>query len=191
MIAWRLGTLTGGTMVAPLVCKLGGSLLARPAWDRDVAALLADLPSPRLLVVGGGPLVDGLRVADRAVPQNPALMHRLAIECMGHTARMVAATLDVPLVGDPGRCTAANGVLDAPRWLDHDDRVGRLPVGWHVTSDSIAAVVATTHAAGLLLVKSVPPPCADLARAAAAGWVDDFFPTAAIGLGWVGWAAPA
>jgi len=192
MTAWRRGTFRGsGDAGRPLVVKLGGSLLARPAWARDVASLLDELAPPRLLVVGGGPIVDGLRAIDRAAPQAPVLVHRLAIDCMGHTARLVAAALDAPLVDRPADRGGATAVLDAPRWLEHDGRLERLPVGWHVTSDSIAALVAATHAAGLLLVKSVPPPCDDMTGAASAGWVDGHFPTAARELPWIGWAAPA
>lgn len=190
MSGWRRGTLRGGGAACrPLVVKLGGSLLVRPAWDRDVARLLDGIPAPRLLVVGGGPLVDGLRAVDGAVPLPPALVHRLAIDCMGQTARLVAAALDIPLVAEPGADGPPTAVLDAPRWLDHAGRLARLPVGWEVTSDSIAALVAATHAAGLLLAKSVAPPHDDVDQAAAAGWVDDHFPTAARDLAWIGWAA--
>ena len=190
MSGWRLGMLRGSGEAPSLVVKLGGSLLARPGWDRDVARLLDDLPAHRLLVVGGGPIVDGLRAVDRAAPQPAALVHRLAIDCMGHTARLVAAALDAPLVDDVGRA-ASTAVLDAPRWLANDGRFARLPVGWHVTSDSIAAFVAATHTAGLLLAKSVGPPCDDVDQAAAAGWLDGHFPAACRGLAWIGWAAPA
>jgi aspartokinase-like uncharacterized kinase len=67
-----------------------------------------------------------------------------------------------------------------------------LPIGWRVTSDSIAAAVAATVGAELILAKRVPPPgpASDLESLAAAGWVDEHFPTAARGLGGIGWAAP-
>jgi aspartokinase-like uncharacterized kinase len=65
-------------------------------------------------------------------------------------------------------------------------------VGWHVTSDSIAAAVATACGAALLLAKSVPPPESrgSLASLAQAGWVDDYFPSVAADLERIEWAVP-
>jgi aspartokinase-like uncharacterized kinase len=184
---WLHGVLRGGAMDAsggPLVVKVGGSLLARPRWGESIAELLAFLPRRCTVVVGGGPVVDGLRVIDAAVPQSAEAMHWRAIEALGITARVVADALSLPLVDAP---SATRGVLDVPVWLRGDTT---LPAGWHVTSDSIAAVVAAAAAAGLLLVKSVPPPVGGLQAAVAAGWVDAHFPVAAAELTQVAWAAP-
>jgi hypothetical protein len=82
-------------------------------------------------------------------------------------------------------------VLDAPSWLAVGTRLADLPVGWHVTSDSIAAAVAAACNAALWLAKSEPPPAGDLECLARAGWVDDYFPLAAAPLGRIEWAAPA
>lgn len=190
--AWRRGALrTGAGETTPLVVKLGGSLLVRDGWAHDVADLLASLSGPLVIVVGGGPLVDALRAIDRAEPAPTVLMHRLAIECMGHTTRLAAAALGVPLVAECGAVNRATVVLDAPAWLGAAGRLAALPVGWHVTSDSIAAFVAVEHGLPLLLVKSVPPPHDELERLAAAGWLDEWFPTAARPLTNISWAAPA
>jgi len=190
--SWGRGVLRGEDPVAgTLVVKLGGSLLASADWPRAVAALLDTLPAPRLIVTGGGPIVDGLRTIDGAWPLPANLVHGLAISCMGHTARVVAAALDAPITDGPEPGGPATAVLDTPVWLGRDDRLARLPVGWHVTSDSIAATVATTCGGGLLLVKSVAPPEDDLGRLATVGWVDAFFPSAARRVSWIGWAAPA
>lgn len=191
---WRRGILRGAdpSDAALLVVKLGGSLLTRPRWARDVATLLADVAPRSVLVVGGGPLVDGLRAIDRAAPQPADLVHRLAIDCMGLTARLAASALGLPLVVDTRAVEARAAVLDAPAWLGRDGRLDRLPIGWQATSDSIAALAATELGAGLVLLKSVPPPHgAELGRLAATGWVDDWFPHAAAPLTHVAWAAPA
>ena len=174
-----------------MVVKLGGSLFTRPGWPTEVTALLAEITPPWLVVTGGGSLVDALRALDAAAAQPPAVMHDLAIRCMGVTARLTAAALELPLVVEADTAAPA-AVLDAAAWLGHAGRLAALPVGWHVTSDSIAAAAAAETGASLLLVKSVPPPCPghDLAALAAAGWVDDFFPTAAASLAEVQWAAP-
>jgi len=178
------------------VVKVGGSLLSRPGWPALVGGLLSAQPGrPLCVVVGGGAVVDGLRLFDRAAPADAQLMHTLAIDAMRLTARLVAARIGLPLSAAPvgsGGCA----VLDVPAWLAGEPRAAELPVGWEVTSDSIAALVALVHGGGLLLAKSLPPPCPPrlekgLRPLAEAGWVDDYFPTAAASLHEIAWAAPA
>jgi aspartokinase-like uncharacterized kinase len=184
---WLHGILRGGAMdrsAGPLVVKVGGSLLARPRWAELIAELLAGTPRRCTVVVGGGPVVDGLRAIDAAAPQAAEAMHWRAIEALGITARIVAEALSLPLVDAP---QATRGVLDVPVWLRRDVT---LPAGWHVTSDSIAAVVAAAAAAGLLLAKSVPPPVGGVPAVAAGGWVDAHFPVVAARLDHIAWAAP-
>jgi aspartokinase-like uncharacterized kinase len=186
---WRFGILHEGAPAGPgrpLVVKIGGSLLSRPGWPEAIASLMAAKPGPQLIVVGGGPVVDGLRTIDAAAPQPAAAMHWRAIEALGITARLVADAVGLPLVESPETTVAA--VLDASHWLR--DSPG-LPEGWHVTSDSIAAVVAARAGGGLLLAKSVPPPAAGLHDLAAAGWIDAHFPEVAAAAGRITWAAPA
>lgn len=186
---WRFGILQDGPPAGtgrPLVVKIGGSLLARPAWPEAIAALLEATAGPRVIVVGGGPVVDGLRAIDAAAPQPAAVLHWRAIEALGITARLVAAAVGLPLAKSP--TTTAMVVLDAAGWMQNDQG---LPEGWHVTSDSIAAVVAARAGGGLLLAKSVSPPTADLQALASCGWIDPHFPAVASAAGRIGWAAPA
>jgi len=217
---WQFGSLRESAPRVPvarhLVIKIGGSLLARRAWADDIIALVSQIDRPALVVVGGGRIVDALRRIDATAPRSPAVMHRLAIDSLGLTSRLVADALGLPLtIGSQEDIRLA--VLDTPAWLDATDadgsRLARLPVGWHVTSDSIAALVATVQHAGLLLAKSVPPPsdvvrpatidreaidrgagdrdpAATVEAAARTGWVDDHFPTAAAALTEIAWAAP-
>lgn len=198
---WIFGDLRTAPAIAPHeVVKMGGSLLSAPHWPRLVAELVRMRSSRRrvLVVVGGGTIVEGLRTIDAAAPQRAEAIHFLAIDLLGTTARLVARALGLPLVVEPGRETVA--VLDAPVWLAAADRHGaqrqaRLPVGWHVTSDSIAALVAADTGGDLLLAKRVAPSLRvdedRLAALARDGWVDDHFPTAATGLARIAWAAPA
>lgn len=193
-VPWRRGVLRdrGGPAASrPVIVKLGGSLLGRTGWGDEVRALVATLPAPRVLVVGGGLLVDGLRAIDAAEPQPAALVHDLAIECMRITARLVAATLVVPLVAEAGPGDPPMVVLDVPAWIRRAARLDRLPVGWHVTSDSIAATVAAELGATLLLAKSIAPPQDDIDNLAVTGWVDGHFPKASRPLSRIEWAAPA
>lgn len=180
---------------ALVVIKAGGSLLMRPNWP-TLLMTLVDRCRPRAccLVVGGGTVVDGLRKLDRVSPQPPQLMHELAIDAMRLTGRLVSAAIRLPLTPlPPGPGELA--VLDVPAWLASGARVACLPIGWGVTSDTIAAHVAVEHGGMLLLAKSIPPPpCpgdVDRVRALAlAGWVDDSFPVASGPLGTIEWAAP-
>lgn len=191
---WTFGMIRGPS--APtgrrLVVKLGGSLLARPQWPVEIAGLVADLPRPCVLIVGGGAVVDGLRAIDAAVPRPPRLMHRLAIEAMRLTAAVVAEAVALTVVTTADDAHAA-AILDVAAWLETHTAATRMPENWSVTSDSLAAVVAATVAADLLLVKSVSPPAAthDLEALAATGWVDAAFPTVAQAVATIRWAAPA
>ena len=191
-IAWEHGLIRAGgeSPCGGRVIKFGGSLLRRGGWPAALRALVGRVVAPTTIVVGGGSLVDGLRAIDAAHPLPAALSHRLAIDAMGLTARLVADATGFPLTAEPA-AGAAVVVLDAPSWLAVGTRLADLPVGWHVTSDSIAAAVAVAYDAALWLAKSVPPPAGDLECLARAGWVDDYFPLAAAPLGRIEWVAPA
>ncbi len=188
MIRPAAGTAVGD---GPIV-KLGGSLLTRASWPEDVGALILSYAAP-VVVVGGGPIVDGLRRIDAARPRPTALMHTLAIDAMRLTARIVGDALGLAIVPtiDPG--ATGPRILDAAAWLDSHPAASSIPLGWEVTSDSIAAAIAGAAGRDLLLVKSLPPPCSGdaLAALAAAGWVDGYFPVAATAVTTIGWAAPA
>ena len=189
---WRTGVLRREPGATPesagWVVKVGGSLFVRPFWPADLRDLLRHASGPLTLVVGGGAVVDGLRTIDAASPRPAAVMHGLAIAAMGVTARLVADAVGLPVVPAP---TSTTAVLDVPAWLSASPAAG-LPAGWHVTSDSIAAVVAASSGGRLLLAKSSPPPRGDgdLAALAAAGWIDGHFPVVAARLTEIRWATP-
>lgn len=187
---WLTGTLRSAEgPVERWIVKFGGSLLTRPRWPQELVELVLALPGAVTIVAGGGPLVDGLRSIDAACPRPVEVTHALAIEAMGITARLVAEATGLPVVAAPS-AAGGRGVLDVPAWLAEPERLGRLPVGWDVTSDSIAAAVACEAAAAILLAKRLPPPDHDLARLAAAGWIDGFMPAAARGVHSIFWAVP-
>jgi hypothetical protein len=201
---WQRGTINGATAPGtdPAVVRFGGSLLERSDWPELAHRLLDEAPKRATMtfVVGGGPVVEGIRQLDRMRPQPDELIHRLAIDGMGITARLFAATVGLPLVARP---SSTHGVVDIAVWLA-ENRVpaATIPPSWNVTSDSLAAIVATAEGLGLTLAKSVappPPPAAqhagpglphELARLSAAGWIDGWFATAAARLSRIGWIAP-
>lgn len=189
-LRWTIAPLRGRPAATDRwVVRFGGSLLTRRGWPEDLIDLVGGLEGAVTVVVGGGPLVDGLRVVDATHPQPARLMHALAIEAMGITGRLVAEATSLPLLAaaGPGQRVA---VLDAPRWCATSPLGSHLPAGWHVTSDSIAATVATEIAATLVLAKRVPPPTPNLDDLAAVGWVDRHLPTAAAAVTGILWAVP-
>lgn len=205
-VGWEVGWLippeTSSAMPrGGLTIKFGGSLLARPDWPELLESLVSAVDRPLCLVVGGGPVVEGLRTLDAVRRQPAERMHRLAIRGMGITARLVAGTLGVPLLPDPRAAATNSGVVDADTWLEKG-LLADLPADWSVTSDSIAAAVAATNRQPLLLAKSVSPPghgvpppghgaspsCQPLADLG--DWVDPHFTRVAVRLPSIRWAAP-
>ena len=175
----------------PLVMKVGGSLLNRSRWPILLGDLIAAESAgqrPVHLIVGGGPLVDGLRQLDRAEPQPAEQMHRLAIAAMSLTADIVAQRLGLTCVTD--FTSAGPSVLDISHSSACLAAITALPCSWTVTSDSIAAAVAASINAELLLVKSVAPSGSAIEPLVEAGWLDGYFVTASSSLTTIRWAAP-
>jgi 5-(aminomethyl)-3-furanmethanol phosphate kinase len=194
---WVRGTLRqspDGHEPDSLVLKVGGSLLSWPDWPWLLDRLLTGVGDlPLVIVVGGGAVVDGLRQIDSAAPQPAKLMHDLALDCMHTLAQLVSQSAGLPLSANPARTRSAC-VLDVPTWMLTQAAPGRLPPSWDVTSDSIAARMASDYGAALMLAKSTSPPatwCGEsLESLTNAGWVDRFFPIAADDLQNIFWTAP-
>lgn len=196
-VRWQSGDVRCAAQTEPqrmTVLKIGGSLLSRPAWPHLVDELVAGIGDRSLaIVVGGGPVVEGLRTIDAAAQQPSEVMHDLAVDAMHLTAELVSRSTGLPIRTAPDDGAEAC-VLDVPVWLLAGMRSADLPATWDVTSDSIAARVAEEYAAELLLAKSTPPPASwcgeSLFSLARDGWVDRYFPTAAAKLACIRWTAP-
>ena len=184
------------------VVKVGGSLLASDEPASQLRAWLnrqkASSPqAQRVLLVGGGRLVDTLRQLDRVQSLGDDVAHWAAIDLMGVNAAVVAQWLQLELVaGDlqalRSELTAdiATIVYNPQRFLRQQEPTlpgTRLQVGWQTTSDSIAARVATALGASLTLLKSAAPPhgcqTGDWQALAEWGYVDAAFPALAGGVG--------
>jgi aspartokinase-like uncharacterized kinase len=175
-----------------IVVKLGGSVLAQPhaitrfvEWlhTPDASAGVAS----RLVIVGGGLVVEGLRAIDAANGLASEACHWTAIDAMNVNARLVAGATGLRLTERlPRPEERADRVLAPGRVLRVEEPAwegARLPVSWEVTSDSIAARIAGRIGAALVLIKSCAPPASaadgDWRLAASEGFVDSFFPRVA------------
>ncbi len=172
------------------VIKLGGSLLDWPELPLRFRRWLAAQPAAvNVLIVGGGPLVDGLRTVDRVHRLSVEASHWLAIRAMSLTAELTAELLpEARLVDSLDQILRTPSVpiqiLDVEPFLRAEQgSVAALPCGWDVTSDSISAHIARALAAhDLVLLKSTLPDVNDQGEPKLAGYVDAYFPSAARGL---------
>lgn len=172
------------------VIKLGGSLLDWPELPQRFRRWLgAQPPAANALIVGGGPLVEGLRTIDRVHRLSVEASHWLAIRAMSVTAELFAEVIpEATLVDSLNEVHRVPGgppqILDVEPFLRAEQgSAGALPCGWDVTSDSIAAHVARTLQANeLVLLKSALPEQALAGNPKLAGYVDAYFSAAARGL---------
>ena len=145
--------------------KVGGGLLAHVEdFETVLAMIVAAGRERRLLVVpGGGPFADAVRDVDRRLRLSAAAAHWMAVLAMDQYAHLIADRLagGVVVVDRQAVETALEArrvpVLAPFRWMRDADP---LPHGWDVTSDSIAAWIASaTGANRVVLVK--PPGARD------------------------------
>jgi aspartokinase-like uncharacterized kinase len=147
------------------VIKLGGSLLDLEGLaDKLRRWLWQQQPADNLILVGGGPLVDSIRQADRLHRLGQEASHWLSIRAMDVTARLLGAMLpELPLSdrlehessGIAARILLPLRILEA---LDAQSDLRPLAHHWDVTSDSIAAWLASiVRADELVLLKSRLP----------------------------------
>lgn len=143
------------------VVKVGGGLLAQPGLLPRVGQALARLADERAVVIipGGGPFADQVRQFDQRHGLSPTSAHWMATLAMDQFAWVIAAEVSGSrIVEDRAGILQAHRegaipVLAPSRWLRATDE---LPHRWEVTSDSLAAYLATLLGAPeLILVKPV------------------------------------
>ena len=163
------------------VIKVGGSLLQYA----NLAARFADWSNRQekadqtIVVVGGGRIVDEIRRFDDRFALSNVASHWLAIRAMSVTAQLFSEIVNgfemVSTLPEPD--VVGHFVLDPHEVLR---QASDLPIGWHVTSDSIAWHFANRlNADELVLLKSVRREYSSLQAAAEAGYVDEYFPVVA------------
>jgi aspartokinase-like uncharacterized kinase len=150
--------------VIDAVIKIGGALLSLgDALPRSLAALeLLSSEHSFVVVPGGGPFADAVRSVSELHSLSPDDAHWMAILGMDQYAILLASRLrNAELVHRRGEIARAHSrgripVLAPYRWLREADP---LPHSWDVTSDSIAAWVATEVGAPQLIL--IKPPAHD------------------------------
>jgi aspartokinase-like uncharacterized kinase len=144
------------------VVKVGGGLAGIPGALRRVGETVARAAGARRLVVvpGGGPFADAVRAFDEAHRLSPSAAHWMAILAMDQYGFALADVIpNGRVVEEPAGIRAAHlagavPVLAPSRWLRAADE---LPHAWEVTSDALAAYLATLLGADeLILMKPVP-----------------------------------
>jgi aspartokinase-like uncharacterized kinase len=141
--------------------KVGGSLagIAGALPTAGGALARAAAVRPTVILPGGGPFADAVRAFDRAHGLSEDAAHWMAILAMDQYAhaladhvpgsRLVESLPAIRIALEDG----AVPILAPARWLR---RVDDLPHSWEVTSDSIAAYIATLIGADeLVLLKAV------------------------------------
>lgn len=142
---------------APWIIKFGGSLLGAPTFARWLEALKE---SRAIVVPGGGPFAETIRVLQPRLGLDEPLAHALAIRAMALTARVLEG-LEPGLVGEEApddlRARAARGQTALWRPTPEAPFLADVEASWRVTSDSLAVELAKTLGLPrVLFIKSVP-----------------------------------
>lgn len=175
----------------PVVVKVGGSLFSlADLGQRLVRWIERNEGIEPLFLAGGGTPARYAKYLEELGLIDANQAHWLAIRAMGFQAHVLASILPASrVIADPGPSRRPGSadwpILDPVSWL-LEDGSRRVPIGWHVTSDSIAAILARALEGDLILLKSVGDGSVSLDEAARRGWVDPYFSEAAAGLA-VGW----
>lgn len=157
--------------LAPLVVKIGGSLLSNAARLSTVVATLSRARRPIVIVPGGGPFADQVRDTQKTHDMTDRTAHRMALLAMHQTGLLIEDMQTRFIAVDTAPAIRqALAAKRIPVWLplklasvDHT-----IPADWSVTSDALAARLAERlrfEAVLLIKSRSVPlgPTAAELA----------------------------
>ena len=161
------------------ILKIGGSLASDPARRRTLLAAVAMGEHGRCVIVpGGGALADAVRADQVRDGFDDSEAHRRALDAMSHMAENFCA-IEPRLARSVEPWADAAGA-SACVWDPAILRAGHpdIPESWDVTSDSLAAWLATRMRAGrCVLVKSADALAHETpALLARRGLVDAAFP---------------
>jgi len=140
------------------VIKIGGSLY-KSEYLLDWLNTLSSCKSQQIIIVpGGGPFADQVRRADQQFDLDQALTHNMAVLAMQQFGNVLASLCpELSLVGNKEQLNACWGQTKVALWEPYDmvTQYCDLAKAWDVTSDSLAAWLATFLSADhLVYVKS-------------------------------------
>ena len=143
------------------VIKLGGSLLETAALPACLVAV-DRYAGPVVIVPGGGPFAEQVRIAQSQWHFDDVAAHRMAILAMQQMALLMHSLRpEYAIVGDIGRLRSAGQTQSALIWspqIEQLDEAG-IAASWDITSDSLAAWLAgRLDADELIIVKSAQIP---------------------------------
>jgi len=179
-----------------VVLKVGGSLFLNPRFRLRINQLLNLRPNHRCLILpGGGAAADVVREWDRIHRPGDSVAHQLALDSLSLNAAFLAALIaDAELVADRTAARAAwrrscPVVLDPAVFVKNEPHARPLPECWDVSSDSVAAWIATHWPAEeLILVKSTDVPAmTSVEDAARDGYLDPYLPKLSVPGDRIGW----
>lgn len=159
------------------VIKLGGSL-SKSAALSDCLNRIAQGPSKVVIVPGGGDFADQVRFAQQQWQFNDVIAHEMAILAMQQMALLFK--------GLQPNFILANTVAEIKQqnqsvpiiWSPNISELNQdgVAASWEITSDSLAAWLATQlGATELILVKAASVPTNNLAQLSQQGIIDDAF----------------
>jgi 5-(aminomethyl)-3-furanmethanol phosphate kinase len=127
----------------PLVVKVGGGLLRDEGLDglRRACAEINEIATrrPVLVVPGGGPFADAVRVLDAQVGLADGVAHALALQAMDQLGLLLRPLLPTAELLDRLIAPRALSLVQAaPAFRDRPE----VPESWAVTSDSLAVLAA-------------------------------------------------
>jgi aspartokinase-like uncharacterized kinase len=165
-------------MCAPVVVKLGGSHALSPLlrpWLRTIAAA-----APVVLVPGGGPFADAVRMAQPVMAFDDRAAHEMALLAMTQCA-IALASLEPSFVVTADEAAIARALADTrvPVWSPWPMvcNAADIAESWDVTSDSLALwLAARLQARRVVIVKHRTMPAGEPTAWATAGVVDRAFP---------------
>ncbi len=166
------------------VVKVGGSLENIASYEERITRFLQSVNASQVVVVvGGGALVNQLRVVSARENWPATKSHWAAIRAMSQSAETASRRLGLEIVRSFSTLVHAEKsvvIFDCFDWLSERQASSEfpLPESWDVTSDSIALALACDLAAEqLILLKSVDASePIDVDRLADDGIVDAHFP---------------
>jgi 5-(aminomethyl)-3-furanmethanol phosphate kinase len=164
----------------PIVVKLGGSFAYSDHLQHWIDALAAG--AGRVVIVpGGGPFADAVRLAQRQMRFDDKAAHHMAVLAMEQYGRALASFNSAfSLAGSADAIQRDLGEKRVPVWMPSAMVLAATDIAqsWSVTSDSLAAWLAAKIGAGeLWIVKhaKLSPGSVTLKDLVAARIVDDEF----------------